>query len=284
MNNQWRRLILNRFSSFCLMLLLLSCSHDHSDPAYKDILAGNEHFRQERPGLALESYRQALRAGHRSSGLFYNFANAAYLEGHRDQALVALELALDLSPRDPDILQNRLLILAQEQQRESERFGTWHDKFPGAHLISEREFFIFSCACLSLVLLLIVLSKFIRPLQQSRFQAFFLVIKIVGFGAFLYGLMGFITIRAATLSGSRAFVVAEAIPLRSDASEQGLKLFEIRRDTPLRVLESVPSVKIADPIEGLLDVDSQDIENQWYRVRAPDGVTGWLPAHAVIVY
>lgn len=244
--------------SSILLLLILAAAPAGATPEerFDEGYAAYEAGRFEE---AAEAFRAALADGVRDPRLEYNLANAEFRAGRIGAAILHWERALALAPGDPDVLAN--LSLARE--RLVDRIEV-PDPGPFARALARAQGTVGPDLQAVVVLVLFwaaasVLAWSLRrpgafgPASGWTFAALTLALVLAGWSF------------AATLDrvegGNGAIVTAPAVEVLAGPSPANATVFRMHEGTRVEIRES---------------------RGGWTRVTLPNGLTGWVPADAIV--
>lgn len=259
-----RNLIILSTVALLLSAVLVMAAHAMDPDAPADtaaMAAANELVEAGHYAEAIQIYEGLVDRGTQDSALFYNLGSAYYLEGDLGQAILNLQRAAQLNPRDPDIRHNLALARAQAQQT-----GFQADQ-PGGPLaavadLTRRWMTLNELSLLALgawfVLGFLVLAwRQLRPARAPRalrHAAALALILVAVSGAALASRLVTDTIQPG------AIIVAGQVAL-SDLPGEG---------------QSTPYT-----LSGGTSVNVVETRGNWARLSMPGGVGGWIPQEAV---
>lgn len=216
---------------------------------------GNKAFENKNYQEAIELYQSILSEGYEGAALYYNLGLASLKVGDIGNAVLFLERALKLKPKDKDIKHNLKVIRAQHLQN---RF----DIIPESFLEKRWNAFLFAASSntwtiLSIIICWLAALGFYFWLKGKTRQQ-----RKSGFLAGLSLL--FISILFSLLAYSK-FKVEKVI--QAGVTTNPVANFWVAPDEDSEVEEELyPGLKV--DVLGEL--------NYWYKVRLSDGRVGWL--------
>jgi len=221
-------------------------------PAFSSFEKGNQQFIAGEYREAIESYMTVVGSGLVSAELYFNLGNAFFRTGDFPRAILFYERARRLSPKDEDILMN----LGIANTRITDRFEVMPDVFFVRWWKNFSE--IFSRDGWAVVFLVLV---FISVLCLAwYFLSFTYDRKKLAFYTFLLFL-----IFSATALGS-------AIQQHREQTRPTGIIMTNRVD-----VSSTPQISRPQfTIHAGTKVDILDELGNYYRIRIPDGNTGWI--------
>lgn len=106
---------------------LLHLSFSYAGEADAFFVKGNEYYKNEDYGAAIEEYQKIIDAGYESWEVYYNLGNAYFKERQLGRAILNFERAKKLSPKNEDLKYNLELVNLSIADRIQEipRFFCW---------------------------------------------------------------------------------------------------------------------------------------------------------------
>ncbi len=228
--------------------------------------SGNQAYRDGEFTAAIDHYLESIGSGACDSRLYYNLGNAYFRDGQIGKAILSLERARFLAPRDRDVLNNlefirktRVdVILDSEDRRpvadvyENTPIGLFYKllgKFTFAELVwASAIFTIFGTVALFLVFAL-----------KGRIVRFFKVLALI-----LWIFAGLIMIpyslkRTSAWETKKAIILSERAELRSEPTNSSQLKYTLK--------------------EGM-EVAVEETRGDFSRVMLRNGEDGWLPNSA----
>jgi len=196
---------------------------------------------------AAADFRSILSAGHVSTALLYDLANAESKAGHPGAAVLNYERALSLSPRDPDVLANLRQTRAATNLPEPQR-GRWRQ---AAGLLTVDGWAWLAAGCLWTVCLLLAGRALRRDADSRPGRSF-----VAGVAALALGI-----------------VLAAALAItRLDDLERGV----VMGPRPaLRVAPFEAATVSAELVAGQI-VELERFHDAFVLVRTSDDQAGWM--------
>jgi len=227
---------------------------DRLDEAWR---RGNDAYLRGDYAAAIAAYQELDRQGLVSADLYFNLGDAYYRKGDVGRAIWALERASALDPDDDDARYN----LVQARKAADRRA---HDKIEGADreplwmrivsaLAPATETWLFVAAYLGFFIVLAV-SRLGRRRRSEHARA------LLGAGA---AILGVAALLAGALLAGRAFldrvpfgvVLPDAVAVKEGADANYRTSFELHAGLRVRLL---------------------DRDQDWLRIRLPNGLEGWV--------
>jgi len=205
---------------------------------------------------ALVLYMQILEHYGKNSALLYNISNSAFRNGEIGKAILFLERAKNLSPRDRDITTNLNFLRRQTVDKfvgGQENFlqQIWN-AFQSLIPLETQMIIILLLSALTVLLLGFTLfSAKRRTLKIYAIMFLFLIILILGISA--------IVKHNSQKTNVRAVIMAESVNAVNEPRGNTL-IFTAHEGTVLRIA---------------------DRSGDWYFVSLPNGVSGWIEAKFV---
>ena len=216
-----------------------------------ELYAGGDH------GAAAEVYEAILAGGFHNAEVYYNLANARYMEGDMAQAVLGYERALRLDGSHEDAAENLEFVREQLADRQVRVGGALSDAL-------ERFFRQADVGWLAVVvsiLYFVVVGCVITGVLRGAFQPW-LLRAIVVVGALLVVTGGLFAYRIHRTAAVReAVVVAADVPVRTGPGDDFVLEFRLHEGTKVRLRE-------AREDWARVSVEGTDLE-------------GWLPERAV---
>jgi tetratricopeptide (TPR) repeat protein len=245
------------FRFIYLLLLIVSPLLAFSDDATSALFKkGNTEYAGAHYKEAITSYQKLVDAGYRSVAVYFNLGNAYYKTGEIPSALLYYEKARKLSPGDEDIRINIQLANLKTTDK--------LDEAPEFFITKWWHGFILACslgtlAVLSVLLILagsglLILYRFTSSVTIKK-VSFYSAIALVFLGLFCIFIAG----RQADYfeSHREAIVFSGSVTIKSAPTLKSKDLFVLHDGTKVDVLEH---------------------NNDWVRIRMPNGNEGWINA------
>ncbi|MFH1067260.1 MAG: hypothetical protein V1746_05110 [bacterium] len=182
--------------------------------ASKTFERGNQAFGESRYKDAIQSYKAILKEDGVFAHVLFNLANAQYRDGQIGEAILNLERARVLRPRDPDIVAN-LSVIRKAASLFPPKNEPW---FKAASFLSWNEWAWLACGALGMVCFFTLL----RVMQPSWSFAFFNFILILVWLSALASMAGLWTTR------HRAVVTAKEATTRISPFETAAAAFPVQ--------------------------------------------------------
>nr|MBB6152307.1 tetratricopeptide (TPR) repeat protein [Mucilaginibacter sp. SP1R1] len=218
---------------------------------------GNGQYAKAQYKQAITFYEKLIDGGYQSSAVFFNLGNAFYKTGDNTSAILYYEKAHKLSPGDEDIRFNNQLVnskITDKLDEVPEFFITkwWHGFILG--------FSLNALAVLSVLFLLTGSLVFIL----YRFTNSVVVKKVSFYSAILLLFFGLVTIFVAGRQADyfdthhQAIVFSSSVTIKSEPGGKASKdLFVLHDGTKVDILEH---------------------NNDWVKIKLPNGNEGWIGA------
>lgn len=247
----------------CMLAVLLTLS---AIPAlsidYQALMAaGNRAYEQGDFDEAIVQYEKILAADRSSESLHYNLGCAYFNKKIYGSAILHFEKARQLKPRDADIQHNleytKLFLKDRFELPEPMPLVAWFTTLRGSLSMAELqhvEMTLFGLLILSLVAL--------RLLRGGRFTRMLSIIAMV-VGLFFLGAAGWEFERALALDQQHGVLLVEQSNVNSAPIAGSSTLFVIHEGTSGEIL---------------------DATDAWYKIRLPDGKTGWVRHEVLGLY
>lgn len=220
----------------------------------------NQAYEQKDFGKAIGLYEQLLLEDYRSSALLYNLGMACLEQKQMGKAVLYLERALLIKPKDKDIQHNLKIIKTQylEDQLdvipESFLLRWWKNTF---QLLSSGTWTILSVIFIWLAMAGLSIWR-IGKSRKSRKWGFFVGIALFLI-SILFGNLAFSRYSFEYDNGRGVIMPIETSFLIAPDSESEV----------LRRLHAGTTCKVVSEL------------NSWYKVRLSDGQTGWIPKETI---
>ncbi len=218
---------------------------------------GNELYAEGNHGAAADVYETILAGGFRNAEIYYNLANARYMEGDIAQAVLGYERALRLDGSHEDAAENLEFVREQLADRQVRVGGALSE-------VLERFFRQADVGWLAVavsILYFVVVGCIIAGVLRGAFQPWLLrAIVVVATLLVLSGaLLGYRIHRTAAVR--EAVVVAADVPVRTGPGDDFVLEFRLHEGTKVRLREA---------------------RDDWARVSVEGtDLEGWLPERAV---
>jgi len=218
---------------------------------------GNRHYDNGEYGDAVKAYLRADSTGFRSAALYYNLGNAYYRLDEIGLAVLSYERALELDP-DSRVARHGLRIVRARMMDQMSRLptpiwvSTWRrvEAAVGLRGVVLAGLVLYLAAC-ALVLYRILIGRHRVGVRRAAVVMFAVAIPLV---------IGGLTTSRYASTHPRCVV--------------------LDRTVSVRVAPSRDAESDVDIHEGLV-VTTLESDSAWYRVRLPNGVTGWVEASAL---
>ncbi len=216
---------------------------------------GNSFYNQEKYQEAIDSYSSIIKAGHESTALYYNLANAHYKLSNIGPSIFYYEKALKLNPNDEDVQNN--LVFAQKATIDA--IDVIPEGFVSKTINKLTSIFNFdnwawfSIICVIIFVILFMLYQTAQSSSKKRlfFIGSWTLLIIAMFGIFsAYRQFNFVD------KNQFAIVFAQETTIKSEPNLRSEQVFELHEGTKVKVLETV---------------------NDWKKIKLSDGKIGWIP-------
>lgn len=219
-----------------------TASSNFGQPTNPTFEQANRAFSEENYKEAIQGYETILKENGVSAPVLFNLANAQYRNGQIGEAILNLERAKVLRPRDPDIVAN-LNVIRNAASLSAPVREPW---YKAASFLSWNEWAWLACGALGLMCFFVLL----RAMQPAWNFAFFNFILLLIWLAALAGMGGLWTTR------HDAVVVA--------------------KDTTTRI-SPFATAAAAFPVKEGEIVTAQAFHEQYVLIRNHLGKIAWLP-------
>ncbi|MBN2662369.1 MAG: tetratricopeptide repeat protein [Bacteroidales bacterium] len=215
--------------------------------------AANKFYENNNFQSAIDSYEQILATGYEASEIYYNLGNSYFKNNNFPYAILNYERALKLKPNDDDIIYNieysNLYIKDQYNQVPDFIIDKIHTKI--VHSADSNTWAILSISFFILSLIVFMIFLFSKIIIRRKIAFFisilFMFISIVSF-AFSSNMKSY-------FQNPNAAIMMEISTLKSSPQTDGTDLFIIN-----------PGVKLI----------IEDKNTDWFEVKLPNGVKGWV--------
>ncbi|MCK4410168.1 MAG: tetratricopeptide repeat protein, partial [Candidatus Eisenbacteria sp.] len=217
----------------------------------------NEFYAEGSHGVAAEVYEAILAGGFLNADIYYNLANARYMDGDIAQAVLGYERALRLDGSHEDAAANLEFVreqLADRQVRVGGALSEALDRFV-------RKAEVGRLAVVVSTLYFVVVGCIIAGVLRGAFQPWLLraIVVVVILLVLMGGLLGYRIHRTATVL--EGVVVAADVPVRTGPGDDFVLEFRLHEGTKVRLREA---------------------RDDWTRVSVEGtDLEGWLPERAV---
>ena len=222
---------------------------------------GNSHYENGEFESAIVSYEKVLATDMVSTALHYNLGCAYFSEKEYGKAILQFEKALQLSPRDPDVMHNleysKLFLKDRFELPEPMPFIAWFKTLRKSLSLAELKFL--EEILFSLLILGIILSRLARGNYLGRV----IVSATIVTGILLLVVGGWLIDRSISLNEKHAILLVDEAKVTSAPIPGSSTLFVIHEGTSAKIL---------------------DATDAWYELRLEDGKTGWIIHEAVGLY
>ncbi|HCL30060.1 MAG TPA: hypothetical protein DIC52_16690 [Candidatus Latescibacteria bacterium] len=215
---------------------------------------GNSLYRAADFAGARQRYLAAVETGIRDVRLFYNLGNACFKSEHLGESVLWYERALQLDPRDEDVLANLRFVARVKRDQDPEQVGA------GIYAVylwpTLNELFVMTSLGLLGLFLVACWRLWWRPGMYVQVTLIVLSICVLGSGLFTGARL------QRQLTRTEAVVVTEEGTARSGPEVGQTPVFVVHEGTKVVV---------------------ERREAGWLLVRLANGLGGWLPAEVVAV-
>ncbi len=215
---------------------------------------GNSLYRAADFAGARQRYVAAVETGIRDVRLFYNLGNACFKSEHLGESVLWYERALQLDPRDEDVLANLRFVARVKRDQDPEQVGA------GIYAVylwpTLNELFVMISLGLLGLFLVACWRLWWRPGMYTQVTLIVLSICVLGSGLFTGARL------QRQLTRTEAVVVTEEGTARSGPEVDQTPVFVVHEGTKVVV---------------------ERREAGWLLVRLANGLGGWLPAEVVAV-
>ncbi len=249
------------FGLLCLALLASQVTLLAQSASVTEIMVqANQLYENGQYQEAAELYQALVDGGLVDSALYYNLGNAYFKEGDWGQAALNYRRAQGLSPRDPDIRANLVLVRAQTVDQidaEGEALFSRITRFAQRWLTLD-EMAIATLVLWFAVFVLIILFLRIKHETTRQILSYaIIVVAILLFGG-LFSLGGRLYIENVR---PEAVIIVEEVDVTSGPGSQYVVEFSLHTGTEVSIIER---------------------RNNWIRLGLPGGrLQGWVPSDAV---
>lgn len=241
-----------------LLVMLLMCfvaaalaADDRRGHVLSDFNRANLAYRDGQYAEAVKLYEQIIAGGHDSGPVYYNLANSYYKSGQVGRAVLNLERALQMMPRDADLLYNRKFITSRITVAGE---LSWWQRISAAHadFYSMDEMILIIVGLITFLAVLHLASLYAnwpRKLQARVLSGVFVVLLV-----FVVGLV---------VKWDRQRdrgVVVDAASARFEPHDKATVYFELVPGQTVTLLEQ---------------------QDAWRKIKRPDGKLGWVQGAAV---
>ncbi|WP_299433723.1 tetratricopeptide repeat protein [uncultured Aquimarina sp.] len=216
----------------------------------------NTFYNQEQYQEAIDAYKSILDNGQESAELYYNLGNANYKLSNIGSSIYYYEKALELAPKDEDILNN----LAFANNATIDAIDVIPEGVISRTVNSFTNMFSFDVwAWISVVCVVffVVLFMFYYSARiSSKKRLFFLgswVSLIIGLFGIFFAFKQYRFIK----NNQYAIIFAQETTIKSEPNLRSEEVFELHEGTKVKVTETV---------------------NDWKKIKLADGKIGWIPA------
>jgi len=218
---------------------------------------GNELYADGSHGAAADAYEAILAGGFHNAEIYYNLANARYMEGDIAQAVLGYERALGLDGSHEDAAENLEFVREQLADRQV-RVGGALSEALGRFF---RQADVGWLAVVVSVLYFVVAGCIVAGILRGAFRPWLLRSIVVGAALLVLtgALLGYRIHRTAAVR--EAVVVAADVPVRTGPGDDFVLEFRLHEGTKVRLRE-------ARDDWARISVEGTDLE-------------GWLPERAV---
>lgn len=223
--------------NFCLALVAQDATNCY--------ISGNEAYKQGDYSTAIEQYSNSVAAGACDQRLFYNLGNAYFRDGQIGRAILSLERARFLAPRNVDI-QNNLdfirktrvdVILDSEDRKpvadvyENTPLGVFY-KLLGKFTFNE---FILAFALMSALGSLSIFFVFILRRRGARA---FRVLAVAFWALAIVFLIPYAIKRSSVWETDKAIILSERAELRSEPTRTSQLKYTLKEGMEVALLET----------------------------------------------
>ena len=208
---------------------------------------------------ALELYKQVLKEGYESPGLYYNIGNVYYKLNDFTSAILYYEKAKKLSPGNEDIAYNLKVAdskIADKIEPIPEMFyRRWY--FSLARNFSTDTWA--KTGIISFVLTLFFAALyFISRIITIRKLGFWLAISLFCISSlcFLFAYQDYLLVK----NHDEAIIFTPTVTIKSSPDEKSIDLFVLHEGTKVELLDQI---------------------GNWFEIRIANGSIGWLPSSSI---
>lgn len=221
--------------------------------------AANQLYTAGHYAEAIRLYEEQVARGVQDSALFFNLGNAYFQQGDVGRAVLNLERAAQLDPRDTDIAHNLSLVREQTTELFAEEPGGPLAVLAGVTgWLSENELALLVLGAWFLLGFLLLSQQYVESTMAN---------KVVRASTVL--VLGLLLITGTSLA-SRAFL--------KQTQPAGVVV------APTVAISSGPSVELITQLNlsSGTTINIRENQGEWIRMSTPDGAgENWLPAEAV---
>lgn len=245
-----------------IMALMLSVSFVKAEEVQRHFEDANTLYNEGHYDSALVAYKAIVDEGFESSALYYNMGNAYYKSMQYPMAILYYEKALQLDPKNQDILDNlamaNLHIADKIEPLPELWLRRWFTGF--VNVFSVDTWAVISVVIAILMCLCIYLFVISRRTAVRK-------------AMFFTGLLLLLLCVVSCISASRryseliepdhAIIMMPTITVKSSPSSTSVDLFVLHEGTKVSVL---------------------DAADGWNKIKIANGSVGWLPANTMVAY
>ena len=224
---------MSRFKRFVMILLLvIYCMHcgvkaRNNQSAQEDFFEANRAYKNDQFQEAIDGYLKLIENGFKNGHIYYNLGNAYFRIGDLGRAILFLERAHLLIPRDDDLLFN----LAHARNQAVDDIGDVRtfllNDFLGLDSLNLYEAF-FAFTILNVLFFFVLGTRLYKKTEWSYYLSIFLVIFIgIGVCALALKWYGYTT-------DNRAVVLADEVEVRAGPDPNDTVLFKIHEGAVVR--------------------------------------------------
>lgn len=246
--------ILKKVKLVILLIFLVSSGLSAQSP--EELMnKGNGQYRNSNFAGAAKTYRQLVSQGYESTALYYNLGNSYFKQNKLGPAILYYEKALELSPRDEDILHNLEIVQARtvdEIEQVPELFlFEWWDALLAALTVSG---WMLAVTLLYVLFLVSVGLYLLTKSFSTKKNAFIGGAVILVFLVFSTAVLG--TKIHKVNSENYGVLIEDTVTAKVSPDNKSSNAFVIH--------------------EGIKFEIKDELDN-WRKIRLADGKVGWIP-------
>ena len=241
---------------FAALVLIFTCSAEpaSSDQARRLFYRGNAYYNDGDFDNAITYYEDALHTGLESGPLHYNLGNAYFKKGSLGKAIVEYIRAKRLTPQDADLLSNlafaRSLIKAEVTAPQRNFFIRLFFSLAGS--LSLDTITLFSCFIYFLLAALAIALILVPRLRRALFYPSIVLLTVLAVSLSLFYIQ-----YNATIAQKEAIIITETSDAKFEPFRDATTFFTLYEGQNVVVVTS---------------------EEDWIKIKRPDGKQGWIKA------
>ncbi len=254
---EYMKMRLNKHKSFLFLITLLFTMILQVNASVYD--EANKLYAESNYDLALEKYMTIIQSGQESTDLYYNIGNTYFKLSDLPAAILYYEKALKLDPSNTDAVHNleltNTMIKDKFEEIPSLFFEKWWNNL--SDTMSSDQWTTLFLFLLVLTVALFVVYFISRQVRVKRFTFWSAIVALV----LMLHSLGFAYQEYKQYVDQRAAIVfSPSVTVKASPSATSTSIFVIHEGAKVKLLENL---------------------NGWYKIKIPDGETGWLKKETV---